>query len=443
MGSGSRHRRREEALKAGLPDPGASADAGDAATQERRAHKVRQRLRRTEERHAGVEAILSKLTMPPADELGAFARVEDAPAWRGGNPAPVDWSNMDVSCDPATMAHDGNEAAMRGDTVGDSNPGTDYKIRYSDSKSTADSTLPPMMSLRARRKRWQVESFALVLRELSLTQTQSDPPLTVVDFGAGSGALVLPLAFCFPKMRFVAVEMKQRSCDLLMRRAAAAKLKNVTPRVTMIENFHDPFDVGVALHACGNATDHVLVKSVLNKAHFAVSPCCIGKLKFSVKGGNSFGEEGKDWTRGRGDVDRNVENAQKPDDIQNKDISKERGINPAGSVLCVQITHPRSSWMSKQLPDSNDFSLLACAADTGHAGEGDSAERIVQIGRRAKVHVELDRAQAAREQGYEVVAVSIIEGANSPPNKNHMLIGAPGNNAAWLEGLRPVTNNEL
>ena len=59
-------------------------------------------------------------------------------------------------------------------------------------------------SLRARRKRWQVDSFALVLRELQRSRDASAPPLTVVDYGAGSGALVLPLAFRFPTPRFVA-----------------------------------------------------------------------------------------------------------------------------------------------------------------------------------------------------------------------------------------------
>ena len=122
-------------MNAGLPDP--EVDAGDAATVERRAHKARQRRRRTEERHAGVAEILSNLTMPPCDQGGAFGAVEDASAWRGGEPPIVDWSTMAVTCDPSTMAHDGNEAGFRGDTVGDSDPGTAYGKRYTDSKSVS------------------------------------------------------------------------------------------------------------------------------------------------------------------------------------------------------------------------------------------------------------------------------------------------------------------
>jgi hypothetical protein len=49
-----------------------------------------------------------------------------------------------------------------------------------------------------------------------------------------------------------------------------------------------PFDVGVALHACGNATDHAIARCVAAGAAFVVSPCCIGKLKFSLAGGRGL-----------------------------------------------------------------------------------------------------------------------------------------------------------
>ena len=67
MGSGSRSRRREEALRArASPALGASADdVDDPALVAHRAHKARQRRRKTERRHAAVEAILARLTVPP------------------------------------------------------------------------------------------------------------------------------------------------------------------------------------------------------------------------------------------------------------------------------------------------------------------------------------------------------------------------------------------
>ena len=59
-----------------------------------------------------MEAILARLTVPPADASGAFAPVEETAAWRGGGPPPVDWPSMPASCDPATLTHDGLEAAV-------------------------------------------------------------------------------------------------------------------------------------------------------------------------------------------------------------------------------------------------------------------------------------------------------------------------------------------
>jgi len=452
MGSGSRSRRREEALRAGEPDPGASADdVDDPALVAHRAHKARQRRRKTERRHAAVEAILARLTVPPADASGAFAPVEETAAWRGGEPPPVDWTSMPPSCDPAALTHDGREAAVASGNAREDPVGGAPATTRSGKTETRE------LSTRARRKRWQVESFATVLRELlekrreetSSTEpterterterTRSGfpqqphgpyPPTTVVDFGAGSGALALPLAARFPEARFVAVEMKQRSADLLSLRARRAGLRNVETRVQMIETFREPFDVGIALHACGNATDHAMLRCVERGASFAVSPCCVGKLKFSLAGGNSFGEMNRDWTT-KGAY-RSAEEEE-----------------TRGESLCVSITHPRSRWLFDQLGSTSSgggaaepFAALAAAADTGH-GDGAGADRITALGREAKKHVELDRAQAAREAGYEVVTLSLVRGDDAPPNKNHVLVGAPrGDKAAWLRNLTERETDE-
>ena len=80
----------------------------------------------------------------------------------------------------------------------------------------------------------------------------------MVDFGCGSGNLLLPLAALLPGCRFTGVDMKPAALQLLQKRAAAAGLTNVSVFAGMIEQYRQPFDVGLALHACGNATDHVL-----------------------------------------------------------------------------------------------------------------------------------------------------------------------------------------
>lgn len=48
-------------------------------------------------------------------------------------------------------------------------------------------------------------------------------------------------------------------------------------------------------HACGNATDAALLKAQQNRAAYIVSPCCVGKLKFSLSGGTSFAPTNMTW----------------------------------------------------------------------------------------------------------------------------------------------------
>jgi hypothetical protein len=113
---------------------------------------------------------------------------------------------------------------------------------------------------------------------LDLQQPAAPLSLHIVDFGCGTGNLLLPLAALLPGCRFTGVDMKPAALQLLQTRAAAAGLANVSVFEGMIEQFRQPFDVGLALHACGNATDHVLQMSVEQRAAFVVSPCCVGEV---------------------------------------------------------------------------------------------------------------------------------------------------------------------
>lgn len=461
MGHGSRSRRScEEALASGADaakkrshEP--EVDIPSAAAQHA-AHKARQRRRRNERRHAAVADVLSRL-QPPAGVEAAFTPLEEVPAWRRGEPAPIDWASVGAACDPGSMANDGDEAAMRGMSGGDREGGgrevggRDGEEDAAAVQTTAATATPnASISLRAMRKRWQVESFAVVLRELEMERNTSGSGgdddddgaeerhrwrLRTVDFGAGSGNLTLPLAKRFPRIHFTAVEMKQRSADLLMRRAAAAGLRNVDARVGMIERCDvGDFDVGVALHACGNATDHAIARCVAVDAAFVVSPCCIGKLKFSLAGGSSFSATLSDWTAHPSAADAAAAAA---------GDAAGGGGGPGADVLpCPPvITHPRSRWLASQLTGPGDFAALAAAADTGHAaGDAATAGAVNHLGRRAKAQVELDRAQAAREAGYAVATLAVVRADSAPPNKAEMIVGVPGTRAGVLAGLRlPAT----
>jgi tRNA G46 methylase TrmB len=117
----------------------------------------------------------------------------------------------------------------------------------------------------------QVESFALLLWQLiqhhplsaashhssSTTTTSSSdtsstgtapaaaaadsstnpPPLHVVEFGSGSGNLILPLAHLFPAFSFTAVDMKPSAVGLLQQRVEQAGLTNVTALLGRIEDY--------------------------------------------------------------------------------------------------------------------------------------------------------------------------------------------------------------
>jgi SAM-dependent methyltransferase len=108
-------------------------------------------------------------------------------------------------------------------------------------------------------------------------QQQQQRRLHIVDFGCSTGNLLLPLAALFPCCSFTGVDMKPAALQLLQQRAAAAGLLNVAVFEGMIEQYSQPFDVALGLHACGNATDHVLQIAVHCGAAFVVSPCCVGE----------------------------------------------------------------------------------------------------------------------------------------------------------------------
>ena len=136
---------------------------------------------------------------------------------------------------------------------------------------------------RGARKRRQVESFLAVLRAARLhdgAETRDRTKVrTVVDFGCGTGNLILPLAAANPSTRFVGLDLNPRSVALLRERADAAGLTNVRAEVGLIEDYEGPCDVALALHVCGDGTDAVLLQAQARGAAFVVAPCCVGKLK--------------------------------------------------------------------------------------------------------------------------------------------------------------------
>lgn len=62
-------------------------------------------------------------------------------------------------------------------------------------------------------------------------------PLHVVEFGSGSGNLILPLAHLFPHFTFTAVDMKPSAVQLLQQRVVQSGLTNVTAHLGRIEEY--------------------------------------------------------------------------------------------------------------------------------------------------------------------------------------------------------------
>jgi SAM-dependent methyltransferase len=100
----------------------------------------------------------------------------------------------------------------------------------------------------------------------------------VADFACGAGHQTLHLAHHFRDATFVLIDFKARSLAVAERRANAAGLANVRCVRGRVEDFDEPFDVGVALHACGGASDAAMRKCVEANAAFVIAPCCVGKI---------------------------------------------------------------------------------------------------------------------------------------------------------------------
>jgi SAM-dependent methyltransferase len=83
----------------------------------------------------------------------------------------------------------------------------------------------------------QVESFMLLLLQLTLPALAANKPLHVVEFGSGSGNLVLPLAHLFPSFSFTAVDMKASAVQLLRQRVQQGQMRNVRVQEGTIEAY--------------------------------------------------------------------------------------------------------------------------------------------------------------------------------------------------------------
>jgi SAM-dependent methyltransferase len=221
------------------------------------------------------------------------------------------------------------------------------------------------------------------------------PGVKVVDFCCGGGHQSIPLAWLFPQCHFVLVDMKKTSLDVARYRIASLNLNNITIFHGKIDEYTEQFDVGYALHACGDASDQVQQACIRVNAAYIIMPCCIGKTANSI------------------------------------------------------LKYPRSAFLSK-LISKREYEYIAKAADYGHEGYDDTSSnsscsrsnnsttnqvadihfddetKILNIQRRyAKSILERDRNINAEENSY-VTWMTMCYPVTCTP-KNDILIGVPNN----------------
>lgn len=212
---------------------------------------------------------------------------------------------------------------------------------------------------RANRKCEQLENLAKATIKLVGSNRY-----TIVDFCSGSGHLGILIAFLLPDSKLILVENKERSLLRAKQRIEKLGLTNVSLVQSNLGYFKGDFDVGIALHACGVATDLVLQTCIKNRAHFVCCPCCYG------------------------------------------------GIHG-----CHSISYPRSKAFKTANVEYRDYLVVAHAADQTH----DERNAKTQQGFACMDMVDTDRKLQAEESGYEVYLGKLIPPSCTP--KNNLLVG--------------------
>jgi len=233
-----------------------------------------------------------------------------------------------------------------------SDPRFDLKLNWEQMPRGVDPASGFLKEDRARRKRGQVENF------IQLAGSLLRGGEVVVDFCSGSGHLSIPMAYRFPECRFILVEKNPVPVEIGRKRIADSGIKNIEFYNGYIQDFHLDFDLGVALHACGEATDLAQIRCLEKGAAYILCPCDIGYIQNSA------------------------------------------------------LKYPRSSIFSQVLTEA-EYRVLAGTADWT-CWDFDSEQ-----GRRGKVcmgYIDLDRNLAAEEAGYNTHLFTTYPRESTPKN---------------------------
>ncbi|XP_029289265.1 glutathione S-transferase C-terminal domain-containing protein [Cottoperca gobio] len=217
-----------------------------------------------------------------------------------------------------------------------------------------------MSNIRAVRKRQQLNNLVAVVTELAR------PGFTIVDFCSGTGHVGIVLAHTLPDCQVLLIENKEESLVRAQSRSAELGLKNIGFIQANLDYFTGAFHIGVALHACGVATDMVMDHCIHAGATFVISPCCYGFIQNAIK-----------------------------------------------------FTFPRSKRFQETLTYKEHMILCRFADQT--AVQLPPERRL--IGKQCMGLVDLDRSWAAETHGYSLRVMTMEPESCSP--KNNMLVGRP------------------
>ncbi|XP_033943110.1 glutathione S-transferase C-terminal domain-containing protein [Pseudochaenichthys georgianus] len=217
-----------------------------------------------------------------------------------------------------------------------------------------------MSNIRAVRKRQQLNNLVAMVTEIAR------PGYTVVDFCSGTGHLGIVLAHTLPDCQVILIENKEESLVRAQRRGAELGLKNIGFIQANLDYFTGPFEIGVALHACGVATDMVMEHCIKARAAFVISPCCYGFIQNAIK-----------------------------------------------------FSFPKSKRFQETLTSKEHMILCRFADQT--AVQLHPERRLV--GKQCMGLVDLDRSWAAEAHGYSLQVMTMEPDSCSP--KNNMLLGKP------------------
>ncbi|GAB6025825.1 hypothetical protein CHUAL_011808 [Chamberlinius hualienensis] len=153
----------------------------------------------------------------------------------------------------------------------DERPEISWELKWEDLPPYVQPTCGDLPISRLDRKCHQLRNMALSVCSIARNND------VIVDFCSGGGHLGILLAHLLPKCHIIMIENKEESVRKILKRIE--DLPNTTVYQSNVDYFHGIFNIGVALHACGTATDLVIQQCLTRGCAFVVCPCCYGSIR--------------------------------------------------------------------------------------------------------------------------------------------------------------------